>query len=75
MVGSAGGFLKSMHVSGWNIWTINSTGIRIFADEGQQLHLQQVVQEQQTHLTEAASLAAALRGKLADTDSKVGTAS
>lgn len=60
-----------MHIHGWRIWTINSTGIKIFADEGQHLHMQQVLQEQQKHLSDAASLATTLRGKLAEMDSKV----
>lgn len=71
----AGGFLKSILVSGWNIWTINSTGIKVFADEGQHLQAEQTMSEQQRHLGDAATLAAALRSKVSELQDKVSKAS
>ena len=72
---SAGGFLKNILVNGWNIWTINSMGIKVFADEGQHLQAQQTVQNQQRHLTEAAALAATLRSKVSELQGQVHIAS
>ncbi|KAK9834452.1 hypothetical protein WJX74_002075 [Apatococcus lobatus] len=70
-VGDQGGFLKNLLVSGWNIWTINSTGIKVFADEGQHLQAQHTMQEQQEHLSQAATLAAALRSKVSELQDQV----
>ena len=75
MNADAGGFLKSILVSGWNIWTINSTGIKVFADEGQHLQAEQTMLEQQRHLGDAAALAAALRSKVSELQVKVSRAS
>ncbi|KAK9868429.1 hypothetical protein WJX84_002565 [Apatococcus fuscideae] len=70
-VGDQGGFLKSLQVNGWNIWAINSTGIRVYADEGQQLQAQAIMQEQQSHLRDAAALAATLRSKISEMDGQI----